>query len=78
MDTVSASAVCMAVEPCLCEPHVRGKPRPSLPTSSMKKPSVLFVDMKSPLRSASGQATIFRLARSVVASVPVSTLSELP
>eukprot|EP00972_Heterocapsa_arctica_P061574 9082128-Heterocapsa_arctica.AAC.1 len=36
MDTVSTSAVCIAVEHCLCEPQVRGNLRPSFPTSSMK------------------------------------------
>ena len=41
--TVSASAVCIAVDPCLWEPQARRKPLPSRPASSRKNPSVLFV-----------------------------------
>ena len=63
-DTVSASAVCIAVDPCLWEPQARGTPLLSRPASSTTKPSVLFVDMNSPLGSASGQAMILRCFRS--------------
>ena len=74
-DAVSASAVCIADDPCLWEPKAMGKPLPSRPASSTKKPSVFFVDMKSTLKSASGQAMILRCFRSDLESMPVRTLS---
>eukprot|EP00972_Heterocapsa_arctica_P013758 2029751-Heterocapsa_arctica.AAC.1 len=42
---------CIVADPCLCDPHASGNPRPSRPASSTKKPSVLFVLMRSLLRS---------------------------
>ena len=47
-----------------------GKDLPSAPLASRKKPLVLFVDMKSPARSASGHAMSTTLSMSPVERDP--------
>ena len=64
-----------AVDSSLWEPQARGQPLPPPPASSTTKPSMLFVDMKSPLMSAPGHAMILSCFPSQLESVLVKTYS---